>query len=667
MGKTVHLNKLSISPKVLGYTPLLLLCLAWSLAVGISLIWNQKLIQQKMIEHAQLQADTIINKDLAYRRWATLHGGVYVRPTEQTPPNPWLNHPKRDVVTTDGDRLTLMNPAYMTRQLMELFGEQYGVKGHITSLNLKNPINAPDQWEREALERFNQGERLVTQLTILDDQRYLRMILPMVMEQGCLKCHADTGIPVGAIRGGISAAVPLAHHELVAAASLKATRLFHGGIWLLGMCLMGGGNSLYRRQKARLQAATGELASSQVRFAALTQASPTGVFQTDPDGLCLFVNDKWCVLAGITPEQAQGNGWTQILHPDDRSLISEAWQRSVNEQRPFSQEYRFIRPDGKITWVYGQSSAMKDPYGVVIGFVGTVTDISEHKEIEKSLLAAKELSEEASRAKSEFMATISHELRTPLNAVMGGAQLLDMTSLSGEQQEYLEMISQGAHQELALVNNLLDLVAIEAGGVSIDQRPLLLHETLHKLINQQQDACMAKGLSLRLEISKDTPDAVLGDVHRITQSLDILLSNAIKFTDQGGVTVSTSLLDRQGSCVTVGISVSDTGIGVPEELQEQIFSPFTQADMSNTRRYGGTGMGLSICRRLAIAMGGRVRLESTAGQGSCFHLELPLAPDLPGTTQTPPDRMDTAGAGNHSGTDEDQGVASSPRCRPDTK
>ena len=175
---------------------------------------------------------------------------------------------------------------------------------------------------------------------------------------------------------------------------------------------------------------------------------------------------------------------------------------------------------------------------------------------------------------------------------------------------------------------------------------------------------MAKGLSLRLEISKDTPDAVLGDVHRITQSLDILLGNAIKFTDQGGVLVSTSLLDRQGSCVTVGISVSDTGIGVPEELQEQIFSPFTQADMSNTRRHGGTGMGLSICRRLAIAMGGRLRLESTAGQGSCFHLELPLAPDLPGTT---PSQRDTAGARNHSGPDGDQGVASSPRCRPDNR
>ncbi|MFA6823708.1 MAG: DUF3365 domain-containing protein, partial [Geobacter sp.] len=224
------------------WLPLLGLALAWTMVMGGSLLWNQHLVQHKVLENARLEAETVINKDLAYRRWATMHGGVYVHPTAETPPNPWLNHPKRDVTTTDGGQLTLMNPAYITRQLMTLFSEQYGVKGHITSLMLKNPINAPDEWEREALHQLQQGAtHSVSQVSIIDSQRYLRLILPMFMEKGCLKCHADTGIPVGGIRGGISTAVPLLKHELVAEEALKGLRVAHGGIWLLGLALLIGG------------------------------------------------------------------------------------------------------------------------------------------------------------------------------------------------------------------------------------------------------------------------------------------------------------------------------------------------------------------------------------------------------------------------------------------
>ncbi len=637
------------------WTMLVLLALAWSVAVGGSLVWNRYQVQQKVLADAQLEADTIINKDLAYRRWATLHGGVYVHPTRQTPPNPWLHLPRRDVVTTSGDRLTLMNPAYMTRQMMTLFGEQYGFRGHITSLTLKNPANAPDNWERDALSRLQQGEKRVSQVTEINHQRYLRLMLPMFMEKGCLTCHADSGVPVGGVRGGISAAVPLERHERIAAGSLKGLLLAHSGIWLVGLTSLSGGSALYRRQKAQLAATEGALSNSQVRFAALTQASPTGVFQTDPSGACIFVNDRWCVMAGITPEQAAGNGWTRVIHPADQQLVQATWQRSVDEQRALHLEFRFQRPDGKTTWVYGQSSAMQDTQGTVIGYVGTITDISEQKKVEQALLAAKEVAEDASRAKSEFLATISHELRTPLNGVMGGAQLLEMTTLDAEQQEYLAMVTMGATQELALVNNLLDLTVIEAGGVKLEKAPFLLRDTLTEAAKRWKASCEVKGLSWSLKVDHEVPEVLIGDARRFMQALDILVHNAIKFTEQGGLTVCVGTHGKTENGQLVRFMVRDTGIGIPAALHEQIFAPFLQADMSHTRRHGGSGLGLSICRRLAIAMGGEIWVESEVGTGSSFYLQLPFELGAPRSTIAPAGTLAEAPL---------QSAGSSPRCTP---
>jgi PAS domain S-box-containing protein len=647
------------------WLPLLGLALAWTMVMGGSLLWNQHLVQHKVLENARLEADTIVNKDHAYRRWASMHGGVYVHPTEDTPPNVWLDHPRRDVVTTDGDQLTLMNPAYMARQMMALFGEQYGVKGHITSLKLKNPANVPDDWERTALLQLEHGAQTVSQTAVIDDQPYLRLLLPMYMEQSCLRCHADTGVALGGVRGGISTAVPLQRHQLVAAEELKALRLAHGGIWLLGLTLLIGGNNLYRRQKTVLLTAEGALANSQVRFAALTQSSPTGVFQTEPDGSYNFVNDQWCLLAGITPQQAHDDGWHQVIHPDDRSKVLDAWQHTISERRPFRLEYRFMRPDGKTTWVYGQSSVMQDANGKVIGHVGTVTDISEHKELEQTLRTAKELADDANRAKSEFLATISHELRTPLNAVMGGAQLLEMTTLNQEQRDYLAMVNIGAKQELALVNDLLDLTAIEAGGVQLCKTPFLLRASLSTYTKKRHEDCQLKGLQLNLDIDDQVPEAILGDEQRFIQAIDILMDNAIKFTDQGTISLSIKPLHLSGAQATLSICVADSGIGIAPEQHEQIFMPFMQADMSHTRKHGGTGLGLSICRRLALAMGGTVRVESTVGKGSSFYLELPF--DL--CVARPPSTLTVS----QEAAEQDRPSASqatggaSPRCRPGSK
>jgi len=682
--------------------------LLWTAIIACSLAWNQHLIADHITRHAHEEATTVINKDLAFRRWATMHGGVYVPPTEKTPPNQWLTVPKRDVVTTEGDQLTLMNPAYMTRQVMALFSDQYGIKGRITSLVAKNPMNAPDPWEREALLRLEKGERSVSQLAEIDGSPYYRLILPMRMEQGCLKCHADTKIPLGGLRGGISTAVPMTPHHQAAATSTRGVGLAHGLIWLVGMLGITTVSLYKHRQQERERTAEEELRAQEALYASLTTASPAGVFQTDLQGACCYVNDRWSAITGLSREAALGNGWVAALHPDDRQRVCDAWQQLVISKAPFNLEYRFIQPDGRRVWVLGQAARIVGNNGTVSGYVGTITeisqlkqveaqlaesamflnetqaiarlagwksnphtdllewtaamyqilehpsdqplshegcfhyfdpqdlpqvqqalehaftsgepfrlncrmisatgrrfwadfrcighmgeagethiagtlqDISEYKQVEELLTSAKQTAEATSRAKSELLATLSHELRTPLNGVMGGAQLLEMTELTDEQAEYLQMIRSSASNELSLVNDLLDLAGLEAAGVKLVEEPFSVPDSVNLAVTLHRAVLEERGLVLTVELADSLQQPVKGDPRRLTQIIANLLGNAVKFTSQGEITIRGEAEPDQKGRLRLRLSVCDTGIGIEPHDQERIFEPFVQADMSNT-------------------------------------------------------------------------------------
>jgi signal transduction histidine kinase len=235
--KLDYFKKRFLSPLVRNT---LLAMLLWTGGVAGSLWWSKLTLQQQNIALAMTTARGTVNKDLAFRAWAGAHGGVYVTPDDNTPPNPYLSDiPDRDVVTNTGIRLTLINPAYMLRLVMAENALLFGSKGHLTSLQNTNPVNQPDVWEQAALESFRQDAEEATTVADIDGKPHLRMIRPIPMEQGCLKCHAHTGVRVGEVRGGISVAIPMEPLYAISRAQDRNITLFHGAAWLVGMGLIG--------------------------------------------------------------------------------------------------------------------------------------------------------------------------------------------------------------------------------------------------------------------------------------------------------------------------------------------------------------------------------------------------------------------------------------------
>lgn len=215
------------------------IALVWTALAGGSLLWSLHQEEQAIMEMATTAIRINIQKDVGFRKWVSSHGGVYVSPTEHTPPNPYLNVPERDVVTTTGKALTLMNPAYAMREMLKVFSDDYGIQSRITSLNPLNPVNAPDEWEVKALKSFEQGSEEFFEVQLIDMQPYLRMMKPFIVEQGCMKCHAHQGYKIGDIRGGIGSSVSLNRFIAHMHKHYTTIMLFHGIVWLIVLATLG--------------------------------------------------------------------------------------------------------------------------------------------------------------------------------------------------------------------------------------------------------------------------------------------------------------------------------------------------------------------------------------------------------------------------------------------
>jgi two-component system, sensor histidine kinase and response regulator len=369
------------------------------------------------------------------------------------------------------------------------------------------------------------------------------------------------------------------------------------------------------------------LRESEQRFRAVFEGAPTGIGIFEIATGKLAANRTYRQMLGRSEEEMQSVGiLDQVTHPDDRGPDKLWFQELVDgECSHLRREKRYVRKDGRIVWANVELSLLQSATGQPRFVLGTAVDITERKQFEIELQRAKEAAEAANEAKSTFLATMSHEIRTPMNGILGMTELVMDTDLTTEQREHLGLVRLSAESLLSIINDVLDFSKIEAGKVEIEAIPFDLRESLGETMQSLSIRAHQKGLELIYDVQPDVPEALIGDPGRIRQVLVNLVGNAIKFTSHGEIFIDVAEESHGDSLTCLHFSVKDTGVGIPKEKQNQIFEAFSQADGSMARKYGGTGLGLTICTRLVEMMGGKIWVESELGQGSNFHFALQLA------------------------------------------
>jgi two-component system sensor histidine kinase/response regulator len=357
-------------------------------------------------------------------------------------------------------------------------------------------------------------------------------------------------------------------------------------------------------------------------YRGVLERAPDGLLVVDANGRIRLANAQCETLFGYTRDELIGQA-VEILVPDNirpahPELRASFHRAPTTRAMGAKSELQARRKDGSLFPVDIGLSPLPGRKGADIQVAVSIRDITERKLAEVELKAAKQKAEEATRLKSMFLANMSHEIRTPMNAIIGLSHLALKTQLSAKQRDYVSKVHNAGTSLLAVINDILDFSKIEAGKLDVETTDFRLDDVISSMTTVTGQKATDKGLEFLAHVAPGMPQFLIGDPHRLGQVLTNLVSNAVKFTERGEIVVSVSLLQQTGEKCQLKFSVRDSGIGMSKEQSAKLFQPFTQADMSTTRKYGGTGLGLTVCRRLVELMGGQIWLDSEPGVGTTF-------------------------------------------------
>ncbi|HRZ54086.1 MAG TPA: PAS domain S-box protein [Candidatus Paceibacterota bacterium] len=379
----------------------------WTACIAGSWLWNLHQSAHRSLELARLTAQVTFENDVLYRRWAARQGGVYVRVTADTPPNPHLQVTNRDVTTTSGLALTLVNPAYMARQVNALAAPTAGSRGHLTSLKPIRPENMPDPWEAEALRSFERGVSEVSSLESMAHGQYFRFMRPFVTEQSCLECHASQGYRLGDVRGGISVSVPMAPLQAVEAPMANQLAGAHAGLWLIGLAGVGlFQRTLGKQMAARERASTDlerevaerrlaedRLREANERYELVLAGAEAGLWDWDVRKHKVIFSPRWKTMRGLGEDEVGDaeEEWSEGIHPEDAPRVKAAVQAHFEGRTPFfAEEYRVRRRDGSWMWIIDRGLVRRDPEGRVVRMAGSEIEITDRKKAEMALAEQRE-------------------------------------------------------------------------------------------------------------------------------------------------------------------------------------------------------------------------------------------------------------------------------------
>ncbi|MEH2240686.1 hybrid sensor histidine kinase/response regulator [Nostoc sp.] len=393
-----------------------------------------------------------------------------------------------------------------------------------------------------------------------------------------------------------------------------------------------------KQQAAQLVAVNAELRQSEERLRSLSTCSPVGIFEIDTEGGCRYTNPRYQTICGLKAAESLEKSWLESVHPEDRERAVASWSNYIREGRDYSEEFRFQTAYGIVRWVQVRSSPMLSGQGELLGYVGTLEDITERKQAEEVRAqvireqTARQEAEAANRMKDEFLAVLSHELRTPLTSMLGWSKILRSKKLDDKAtSRALEAIERNAISQMQLIEDILDVSRIIRGQLRLNVSAVNLMSVMEAALEAVRPLAEAKDIKLNTVLDTSV-GSVYGDPARLQQVVWNLLTNAIKFTPKGGrVEVNLSVVcgeEQQTTHKYAKIEVTDTGIGISSEFLPKVFERFRQADSTTTRSHNGLGLGLAIVRHLVELHKGTISAQSLGtGEGATFTVKLPLLQD----------------------------------------